>query len=224
MLMGMVRSMMSFSSLLISCWGNALDIVTYLLNLAPSKSVDKLEARSEVCQFVGYPKDWKTLKDTFTLAQETMGLEVSTPTILVTSCTLVPHYSRRVVIQPYRAIEAELESMCFNEVWDLVETLEGIKPIGCKWVYKRKRRVDGKCPKTIDEKDRMKEMPYASTVGSLMYAMLCTRPDICFAVGDELLPLGYMALDFQFDRDYCKFTFGFVFTLSGGAVSWRSVK
>ena len=41
---------------------------------------------------------------------------------------------------------------------------------------------------------------------------------------DELLPLGYMALDFQFDRDYCKSTFGFVFTLGGGAVSWRSVK
>ena len=26
-------------------------------------------------------------------------------------------------------------------------------------------------------------MPYASAVGSLMYAMLCTRPDICYAVG-----------------------------------------
>ena len=26
-------------------------------------------------------------------------------------------------------------------------------------------------------------MPYASVVGSLMYAMLCTRPDICFSVG-----------------------------------------
>jgi len=29
----------------------------------------------------------------------------------------------------------------------------------------------------------MKDVPYASAVGSLMYAMLCTRPDICFAVG-----------------------------------------
>ena len=29
----------------------------------------------------------------------------------------------------------------------------------------------------------MKDVPYASVVGSLMYAMLCTRPDICFAVG-----------------------------------------
>ena len=29
----------------------------------------------------------------------------------------------------------------------------------------------------------MRGIPYASTVGSLMYAMLCTRPDICFVVG-----------------------------------------
>ena len=29
----------------------------------------------------------------------------------------------------------------------------------------------------------MKGVPYASVVGSLMYAMLCTRPDICFVVG-----------------------------------------
>ena len=26
-------------------------------------------------------------------------------------------------------------------------------------------------------------MPYVSAVGSLMYVMLCTRPDICYAVG-----------------------------------------
>ena len=29
----------------------------------------------------------------------------------------------------------------------------------------------------------MRGISYASVVGSLMYAMLCTRPDICFAVG-----------------------------------------
>lgn len=29
----------------------------------------------------------------------------------------------------------------------------------------------------------MSRVPYASAVGSLMYAMLCTRPDICYAVG-----------------------------------------
>ena len=29
----------------------------------------------------------------------------------------------------------------------------------------------------------MEKVPYANVVGSLMYAMLYTRPDICFAVG-----------------------------------------
>ena len=29
----------------------------------------------------------------------------------------------------------------------------------------------------------MKNIPYASTVGSLMYAQVCTKPDIAFAVG-----------------------------------------
>ena len=38
------------------------------------------------------------------------------------------------------------------------------------------------CPKTQAEIERMRGIPYTSAVGSLMYVMLCTRPDICFAV------------------------------------------
>jgi hypothetical protein len=37
-------------------------------------------------------------------------------------------------------------------------------------------------PKTSQEAKQMKAVPYASAIGSLMYAMLCTRPDICFAI------------------------------------------
>ena len=39
------------------------------------------------------------------------------------------------------------------------------------------------CPKTQEEEYNMSKVPYASTVGSLMYAMVCTRPDIAHAVG-----------------------------------------
>ena len=39
------------------------------------------------------------------------------------------------------------------------------------------------CPKTKDEKEKMTRVPYANAVGSLMYAMMCTRPDICYVVG-----------------------------------------
>jgi hypothetical protein len=39
------------------------------------------------------------------------------------------------------------------------------------------------CPKTQEEIEYMSRVPYSSTVGSLMYAMVCTRPDIAHAVG-----------------------------------------
>ena len=39
------------------------------------------------------------------------------------------------------------------------------------------------CPKNDFEKEQMKNIPYASVVGSLMYAQVCTRPNIIFVVG-----------------------------------------
>ena len=38
-------------------------------------------------------------------------------------------------------------------------------------------------PKTLEEENTMRQVPYASVVGSLMYAILCTRPDINYLVG-----------------------------------------
>ncbi|GJX99364.1 hypothetical protein Tco_0356383 [Tanacetum coccineum] len=38
------------------------------------------------------------------------------------------------------------------------------------------------CPKTNDELDKMSRVPYASAIGSIMYAMTCTRPDVSFAL------------------------------------------
>ncbi|KAA0067896.1 gag/pol protein [Cucumis melo var. makuwa] len=63
-----------------------------------------------------------------------------------------------------KAMNLELESMYFNSIWDLVDQSDG-------------------CPKTPQEVEEMRHIPYASVVGSLMYAMLCTIPDICYVVG-----------------------------------------
>ncbi|PRQ23232.1 putative RNA-directed DNA polymerase [Rosa chinensis] len=38
------------------------------------------------------------------------------------------------------------------------------------------------CPKNDIEKEDMKSKPYSRLVGSLMYAQVCTRPDLAFAV------------------------------------------
>ena len=37
----------------------------------------------------------------------------------------------------------EMKSMNDNEVWDLVELPEGVKPIGCKWIFKTKKDSKG---------------------------------------------------------------------------------
>ena len=42
------------------------------------------------------------------------------------------------------AMEDELRSMSTNKVWDLVEIPDGVKLVGCKWVYKTKRDSKGK--------------------------------------------------------------------------------
>ena len=38
------------------------------------------------------------------------------------------------------------------------------------------------CPTTAEGREKMSVIPYASAIGSIMYAMPCTRPDVNFAV------------------------------------------
>jgi len=117
------------------------------------------------------------------------------------------------------------------------------------------------CPKNDLEWKQMENIPYASVVGSLMYAQTCTRPDISFAIGmpgkdqsnpglehwkaakkvlrylqgtknhmltyrkfDHLEVIGYTDSDFTSCVDTRKSTFGYVYLLVGGAISWKSAK
>ena len=42
--------------------------------------------------------------------------------------------------------------------------------------------VASQCLKNDLEREQMKDIPYISDVGSLMYAQVCTRPDVSFVV------------------------------------------
>jgi hypothetical protein len=116
-------------------------------------------------------------------------------------------------------------------------------------------------PKNQYEIDQMKAVPYASAIGSLQYAQVCTRPDLAFITGvlgrfqvnpdiehwkmvkkvlrymqgtkdlmltyrrsDSLEIKGYSDADYAGDQDDRKSMSGYVFTLTGGAISWRSCK
>ena len=41
------------------------------------------------------------------------------------------------------AMEEEMHALAKNETWDVVDAPKGVKPIGCRWVYKDKYNTDG---------------------------------------------------------------------------------
>ena len=116
-------------------------------------------------------------------------------------------------------------------------------------------------PKEYEEVEHMKNIPYTSVVGCIMYAMVCTRPDLAYGIGvlsrfmsnpgkhhwhaakwmlrylkgtaglgivygrvdkssDQIQ--GYVDSDFAGDLDKRRSITGYVYTLCGGAVSWKA--
>jgi hypothetical protein len=41
------------------------------------------------------------------------------------------------------AMEFKMQSMHGNQVWNLVDPINGVRPISCKWVFKKKMDKDG---------------------------------------------------------------------------------
>jgi len=40
-------------------------------------------------------------------------------------------------------MQSKIESMGDNQVWNLVDPPDGAKTIECKWIYKKKKDMDG---------------------------------------------------------------------------------
>nr|GEZ98217.1 hypothetical protein [Tanacetum cinerariifolium] len=82
------------------------------------------------------------------------------------------------------------------------------------------------CATTFIKMKRMQNVPYASAIGSNIYAVRCTRPDVAFAQNitsqfqhnSELRVNCYCDAVFETDRDDTKSQTGYVFILNGGAV------
>uniref|UniRef100_A0A2N9GEX0 Integrase catalytic domain-containing protein n=1 Tax=Fagus sylvatica TaxID=28930 RepID=A0A2N9GEX0_FAGSY len=124
----------------------------------------------------------------------------------------------------------------------------------------RKLLSGSQCPKNEEEIENMSKVPYASAVGCLMYAMVCTRPDLAHAVSTVSRYManpgrehwnavkwisrylkgtaehgilfsrqpgtnsvvGYVDADYAGEVDDRRSTTGYVFTLSGGPICWKS--
>jgi hypothetical protein len=60
-------------------------------------------------------------------------------------------------------------------------SMENAKPVSTP-LANYFRLSTSQCPMTVEETEDMSKVPYANAVGYLMYAMVCTRPDLTHAV------------------------------------------
>ncbi|XP_050889231.1 secreted RxLR effector protein 161-like [Lathyrus oleraceus] len=82
----------------------------------------------------------------------------------------------------------------------------------------------GQCPKIDGEAKYMSKVPYASSVGCLMYDMICTRPDLTQAVSQVYKfmskaenIIGKQLLDFQYLKG--TMSYGIMFRIEYGDLS-----
>ncbi|KAA0055518.1 gag/pol protein [Cucumis melo var. makuwa] len=172
---------------------------THVLVINPKK----LEPRSKLCQFGGYPKE--TRGGLFFDPQENRVFILTNATFLEENHTIdhkprsklvlneATDESTRVVdeVGPSSRVDETTTSddgvedpLSYKQAMNDVDKDQWVKAMDLEMesmhgVYLSKEQ----CPKTPQEVEDMRRIPYASVVGSLMHAMLCTRPDICYAVG-----------------------------------------
>ncbi|XP_047331184.1 secreted RxLR effector protein 161-like [Impatiens glandulifera] len=125
------------------------------------------------------------------------------------------------------AMNEEYKSMQDNKVWELVPLLEGVKPVGCKWIFKTKRDskdiayIVGVLGRYLSNLG----LDHLEAVKRLMRYLKRTRSYmITYRRSDNIEIIGYSDSDFAGCQDSLRSTSGYVFLLAGGAISWKSSK
>ncbi|KAG7567097.1 Integrase catalytic core, partial [Arabidopsis thaliana x Arabidopsis arenosa] len=151
---------------------------------------------------------------------------------------VVKHTSIRILMSVVVNKDLELEQMDVKTAFlhgDLEEELYMEQPEGVVSV--------GNEDKDDSERIDTEKTPYSSDVGSMMYAMIGTQPDLAYGIGlgellryikrsqdlslvytkgKDLSVVGYCDSDHGGDLDRKRSTSGYVFTVGGNTISWKS--
>nr|GFB18654.1 hypothetical protein [Tanacetum cinerariifolium] len=151
--------MMSLTTLPLSFWDYALETAARILNMVPTKKVDKTpyELWHGKVPNLSYLKVWgceahvkrhtadkleqRFVKCVFVgYPKETMGYNFYYPpeTRLLLKALSDPEFKKWLV-----AMNAEIQSMYDNKVWKLVDLPPGAKVVKSKWICKKKTDMDG---------------------------------------------------------------------------------
>ncbi|GJU22779.1 retrotransposon protein, putative, ty1-copia subclass [Tanacetum coccineum] len=147
----MVRSMINLTTLPLSFRDYALESATRILNMVPTKKVDKTpyELWYEKVPNLSYLKDTQ---------EENNGFTIFTSNLKQNSCCeelpgglkVLNHLNRKNTSMDRQygmvlinAMNAEIQSMINNMVWVLVDLPPSCKTVGSKWIFKKKTDMNG---------------------------------------------------------------------------------
>ncbi|PHU23215.1 hypothetical protein BC332_08322 [Capsicum chinense] len=152
------------------------------------------------------------------------------------------------------AINSEIDSILSNHIWELVDLPPGNKSLGSKWIFKRKIKADGtsdkykarlvvkgfKQKKGLDYFDTYSPVTRITSIRMLItlaavYDLQIHQMDVKTAfLNEDLEKEIYMEQPEGFvvpgkknkitGSNEVKSTSGYVFTIGGGAISWKSSK
>ncbi|GJV47161.1 hypothetical protein Tco_1437373 [Tanacetum coccineum] len=134
-----------------------------------------------------------------------------------------------------KAIKSEIESILQNHTWELLDLPPGCKPLGYKWIFKKKMKADGSrwtstrpdLAYAVSRLSRYTSNPSYAHWKAITRVLHYLRYSRDYGLHYDRHPAvieGYSDANWISDIKDSRSTSGYVFTLGGAAISWKSSK
>nr|GEU65413.1 retrotransposon protein, putative, Ty1-copia subclass [Tanacetum cinerariifolium] len=199
-LLDMVRSMINLTTFPLSFWDYALETATRILKMVSTKKVDKTPYEIWYAEFlekniISQEVSRRAVELEEIQYEDTSPFEI-TSEIPIEVEGFEPPQEELILVHRFKMDNSKSGNIPMQERLDLNKT---------------------QCASILGEVKNMQNVHYASAVGSIMYAVRCTRPDVANPKAKLRFDC-YCNAGFETDRDEIKSLTGYVFVLNESAV------